>query len=523
MAWTPPAAHEDGDVARAVSKAVSNKGADATAAFADAVAERVDGMDRVAHTQLARFVDEEAAAVEAEHGKTFGDTVRENAVEAAWRAVTGFDPDEPDQEPSEGIVADAFALADDATSTRKDDETVRAFAERLGAKFVPDPDDDDVWRGRFTHESVRGFVDRAADMTEEREDATFGDTARENVTDAFWRVMVTVSEDPPLVSDLVGDRDATSELVEGMRATDIIAPPTSCLSPISAELVEAGLRKEYDAEFYASSSRDADVHAGDPFVAEAGIAYGGDIEAEGEADLLRFANRVPLVYKRGGCAITQTIKGIGWRNYNLDQPGGSGIPNGAVVISVHVASTNVPFTSESKDAVASVEAIEDEIELAVREAARELKSYLKKQQSMRKRQKKQNVLADILPVMASKVADVTERGEPEIGDAMARIMNNVLVERDVEENDGERTVSVTVENHSDRNESPDVTDIVDCEPRDVDDAATVVEMDGEWFVKWTPDVESGDEATLSYTVDAEASYDLSVSEIEGPKLTVNDQ
>ena len=48
-------------------------------------------------------------------------------------------------------------------------------------------------------------------------------------------------------------------------------------------------------------------------------------------------------------------------------------------------------------------------------------------------------------------------------------------------------------------------------------------MDGEWFVKWTPDVESGDEATLSYTVDAEASYDLSVSEIEGPKLTVNDQ
>ena len=523
MAWTPPAAHEDGDVARAVSKAVSNKGADATAAFADAVAERVDGMDRVAHTQLARFVDEEAAAVEAEHGKTFGDTVLENAVEAAWRAVTGFDPDEPDQEPSEGIVADAFALADDATSTRKDDETVRAFAERLGAKFVPDPDDDDVWRGRFTHESVRGFVDRAADMTEEREDATFGDTARENVTDAFWRVMVTVSEDPPLVSDLVGDRDATSELVEGMRATDIIAPPTSCLSPISAELVEAGLRKEYDAEFYASSSRDADVHAGDPFVAEAGIAYGGDIEAEGEADLLRFANRVPLVYKRGGCAITQTIKGIGWRNYNLDQPGGSGIPNGAVVISVHVASTNVPFTSESKDAVASVEAIEDEIELAVREAARELKSYLKKQQSMRKRQKKQNVLADILPVMASKVADVTERGEPEIGDAMARIMNNVLVERDVEENDGERTVSVTVENHSDRNESPDVTDIVDCEPRDVDDAATVVEMDGEWFVKWTPDVESGDEATLSYTVDAEASYDLSVSEIEGPKLTVNDQ
>jgi len=522
VAWTPPAAHEDGDVARAVSAAVSNKGAEATAAFADAVAERVQGMDRVSYGQLAGFVEAEADAVGDEHGKTFGETVREHAVEAAWSAVTGFDPDEPDQDASEAVVADAFALADEATSTRKDDETVRAFAERLAAKFVPEPGDADAWRGRYTREAVVRFVDRAADMTEEREDATFGDTARENVVDAFWRAMETVGEDPPLVRELAGDRDAASDLVAGMRATDIIAPPTSCLSPISAELVEAGLRKEYDAEFYASSSRDAEVHAGDPFVAEAGIAYGGDIDADGEADLLRFANRVPLVYKRGGCAITQTIKGIGWRNYNLDQPGGSGVPTGPVVVMVHVASTNVPFTSESKDAVASVEAIEDEIELAVREAARELKSYLKKQQSMRKRKKKQSVLGEILPVMASKVADVTDSDEPEIGDALARIMNNVLVERAVEADGDEETVSVVVENHSDRAEAPEVTDIVDSEPRGVDDAATVVEMDGEWFVKWSPDVPAGGDATLSYTVSGDASYDLSVSEVEGPKLTVNE-
>ncbi|WP_323676611.1 DNA topoisomerase VI subunit B [Halorubellus sp. PRR65] len=522
MAWTPPAGHEDGDVARAVSAAVSNKGADATAAFADAVAGRVDEMDRVAHQHVRRFVDEEADSVEEEYGKNFGETVRENAVEAAWRAITGFDPDDPEQGASEHLIADAYALADEATSKRKDDETVRAFAERLAAKFVPEPADADAWRGRYTRAAVREFVDRSADMTEEREDATFGDTARENVTDAFWRVMRTVPDDAPLVSDLVGDRDAVSRLVNGMRETDIIAPPTSCLSPISADLVEAGLRKEYDAEFYASSSRDADVHAGDPFIAEAGIAYGGDIQAEGQADLLRFANRVPLVYKRGGCAITQTIKGIGWRNYNLDQPGGSGIPNGPVVIMVHVASTNVPFTSESKDAVASVEAMEDEIELAVREAARELKSYLKKQQSMRKRQKKQNVLADILPVMAKKVADVTGRPDPDIGDALARIMNNVLVEREVSDGDGEQTVTVVVENHSDRSESPDVTDIVDREPRDVSDGANVVEMDGEWFVKWTPDVPAGEEARLTYTVETDATLDLSVSEVEGPKLTVSD-
>ena len=119
--------------------------------------------------------------------------------------------------------------------------------------------------------------------------------------------------------------------------------------------------------------------------------------------------------------------------------------------------------------------------------------------------------------MATKLARVTERDEPNIDDAMARIMNNVSIER---ERNGE-TVKLVVENHSSTNESPDVTDIVDAEPRDVPEGATVVEMDGEWFVKWTPDVESGTEVALEYTVAADATFDLTVSEVEAAKLTVN--
>ncbi|MCT9097217.1 DNA topoisomerase VI subunit B [Haloarchaeobius sp. HME9146] len=513
MAWSLP---DDDALQQAIDDAVNNKPSDAKATFAEAVVSGLhdaasDG--RVAHHQVATAVTN--AAGDDDLGTTFGDTVQENVVEAVWRTITGYGLDEePDR-----LLDDIRAYADDATSVQKDDAVVVAFADRLAAKFVPEGDAD--YRNRLTRKQLRDYVDRAADMTEEREDATFGDTARENVVDAVWDGMVTVPDDPPNVKDLAEDRDGTSDLVAAMRVTDIMAPPTSCLSPITSELVEAGLKKVYDAEFYASASRDAEVHAGDPFIAEAGIAYGGELQAEGQADLLRFANRVPLVYKRGGCGITEVVKGIGWRNYNLDQPGGSGIPNGPVVIMVHVASTNVPFTSESKDAVASVEVIQDEIELAIREAARELKSYLKKQRSMRKRQKKQNVLAEILPQMAEKVAHVTGRPQPNIDDAMARIMNNVLVDRETTVDGDTQTVKLVVENHSNTNESPDVTDIVDAEPQDVTDGATVVEMEGEWFIKWTPDVSSGDEAVLEYTVPADASFDLSVSEVEAAKLTVN--
>ncbi|MHC3437333.1 DNA topoisomerase VI subunit B [Natrialbaceae archaeon A-gly3] len=511
MAWTPP---EDG-LEAAVSAATANKGAEATAAFAEAVANACADRDRLAHHELRDIVESAGEEVTEEYGTTFGETVRENALEAAWAVVIDDQEDEESEESR--LVSDLYGLADEATSTRKDDAVVHAFAERLSGTF----EDEDDRRHRLTRDRLREFVDRAADLTEEYDDVTFGDTARENVTEAIWDVMVTVPDDPPLVRELVDSRDASSELVDGMRASDIMAPPTRCLSPISAELIEAGLRKEFDADFFAAATRDAGVHGGDPFVVEAGIAYGGDLEAEGSADVLRFANRVPLVYQRGACATTDVVKNIGWRNYGLDQPGGSGLPKGPAVIMVHVASTNVPFTSESKDAVANVPEIEDEIELAIREAARELKSYLKKRRSMQKRRKKQSVLGKILPEMATKVAEVTGRPEPNIDDAIARIMNNVLVERQLEENGDSTAVSVVVENNSSTNESLELTDIVTVEPANLSDGATVVEMDGEWFVKWDVDVSSGDEAVLEYEVSGDADFDLDVKGVETEKLTVN--
>ncbi|MCU4925138.1 DNA topoisomerase VI subunit B [Halobacteria archaeon AArc-dxtr1] len=532
MRWQPPADSEPADIRAAVEAATANKGAQATATFAEGVAEAVAERDRIAHHELVEVVASAAEDAQADHGTTFGTTVRENAVEAAWAEITGLEPeesegdtaaservdDESGSEDDSPLVADLYSLADEATSTRKDDAVVHAFAERLGGKF----EDEDDHRHRLTRKRLRAHVDRAAELTEEYDDVSFGDTARENVVEAIWAVTATVPDDPPLVRELAGDRDAASDLVDGMRATDIMAPPTRCLSPISDELIEAGLRKEFEADFYAAATRDAEVSGGDPFIVEAGIAYGGDLQAEGSAEVLRFANRVPLVYQRGACATTDVVKSIGWRNYGLDQPGGSGTPKGPVVIMIHVASTNVPFTSESKDAVANVPEIEDEIELAIREAARELKSYLNERRSMEKRRKKQNVLGTILPEMATKVAEVTGRDEPEIDDAIARIMNNVLVEREVEQNGDSTAVSVVVENHSSTAESVELTDIVSAEPRNVTDGATVVEMDGEWFVKLEADVSSDGETALEYETAADATFDLNVDGITEEKLTVTE-
>jgi len=499
LCWRPPPSHEGPALDEVVSEAVSNKGADATAAFAEAVADELREESPISHHRLVAIVSDAADAVGESTDTTFGGTVRENVVEAVWGALTA------------DRASDLYRLVDAATTSQKDDATVRGLAERIAAKFGEDTPAD-----RVTRETLAEFVERAADMTEEREEITFGETARENVVDAVWTAMDRVPDDVPSVRDVAGDRDAASHLLSGMSAVSVMAPPTNCLSPITADLVEAGLEKGYDAEFFAAATRDAEVHGGDPFIVEAGIAYGGELEAEGSAEILRFANRVPLVYQRGACATTDVVKSIGWRNYGLDQPGGRGIPNGPVVIMVHVASTNVPFTSESKDAIANIPAIEDEIELAVREAARELKSYINKRKSMQKRRRKQNVIAEILPRMAEKVAAMTDREPLYIDDSLARIMSNVLVERRRENG----TVEVVVQNHGDRNAELDVTDIVSAEPRSVTDGS-VVEMDGEWFVQWKPTVPGGDEAVLHYEVAEGASCDLSVKGVESERLTVN--
>jgi DNA topoisomerase-6 subunit B len=500
MAWRPPREHEAGDLESAVREAVANKGAEATAAFAERVAAALAERERVAHQHVLAAVTDTAETIEAEYDTTFGETVREKATAAAWETVTG------ERE------SDVYALVDEATTKRKDDAHVRGLAERLAAKFGEAAES----RHRVTRETLAEYVRRAADAAEEYDDATFGETARENVVDALWGVCERVPDDPPRIGAVAEDRDTASELLEAMRETDIIAPPTGCLAPITEELVEAGLRKEFDADFYAAATRDASVHGGDPFIVEAGIAYGGEVPAEGPAQVMRFANRVPLVYQRGACATTDVVKDINWRNYGLDQPGGSGIPNGPAVVMVHIASTNVPFTSESKDAVANVPEIESEIELAIREAARELKSYLNKRRSMQQRREKQDKLATILPEMAEKLSRVTGRDQLNIDDTMARIMNNVLVERDRE---GE-TVRLTVENNTDASTDLEVTDITTAEPTANGDA-TVVEMDGEYFLKWSPTVPGGESATLEYSLDSAAECEIAVEGIEDEKLTVD--
>ena len=134
-------------------------------------------------------------------------------------------------------------------------------------------------------------------------------------------------------------------------------------------------------EFIAVASRSPGVYKGNPFQIEIGIGYGGDLKSDGTIALMRFANKVPLIYQQSACAITKSIAKIDWKRYGLKQSNGS-LPCGPVAIVVHMASVWVPYTSEGKEAIASYTAIIKEVTLALQEAARKLGLYVsKKRQS----------------------------------------------------------------------------------------------------------------------------------------------
>ncbi len=172
-------------------------------------------------------------------------------------------------------------------------------------------------------------------------------------------------------------RDQADRLYEGIQQTKLMAPPTDCLAPIGEKQLVEGLRKEFEAEFYTSTTRPPTVYRGNPFQIEAALAYGGKLPAEEPAQVLRFANRVPLLYQAGACAISKAVVQTSWRNYNLQQPKGSP-PIGPLVIVVHMASVWVPFTSEAKEAVASYDEILKEIKLALQECGRRVGIHVNK-------------------------------------------------------------------------------------------------------------------------------------------------
>ena len=201
-------------------------------------------------------------------------------------------------------------------------------------------------------------------------------------------------------------REMAEQLMKGVSATKIVSPPTDCISPISAEDLEKGLQKEVNAEFYFAVSRPPSVYRGNPFVIEAGVAFGGTQSGEEQIRLIRFANRVPLLYQQSACAITKSVISTAWKSYGLNQSKGA-LPSGPCTLAVHIASVWVPFTSESKEAIAHYPEIIKEIKLALQELGRKLQLHVHKKKAVLHQLERANLFEKYIPEVADSLSRLT--------------------------------------------------------------------------------------------------------------------
>ena len=230
-------------------------------------------------------------------------------------------------------------------------------------------------------------------------------------------------------------REQFLALHRSFKKVKIMAPSTECLSPISETLIKRSLKhetQEISPEFIITSSRPPSVYSGNPFQIEVGLVYGGSLPKDGPVKILRFANRVPLLYQQGGCVITNAISSIDWRRYGLDQPSGKGIPSGPAIFLTHVSSTLIPFTSESKEAIADIDEIENEIKLAFRECARKVQHHINKKVRRAKTREKFDLITKILPEIAKKSSNMINKPVPSLEPIITKIMDVVWIEDIIE-------------------------------------------------------------------------------------------
>ena len=215
------------------------------------------------------------------------------------------------------------------------------------------------------------------------------------------------------------DWQEAEEIVDAFKYIKFLAPPTHGLRPIGKENIEKGLTGILKPEFVTAVTRSPKVYRGGiPFQVEVGLAYGGELNSG--FDLLRYANRVPLLFDAGSCVTTAAARSIDWRRYKVDD-----IERAPLVLIINVISVHVPYTSTGKQSIASDEEILNEIRLAIMDAARRLQAYLSGKHRRLYQVKRRRTFEKYLPEIARSLSVLT--GEPE--DAIESYFRRLVEER----------------------------------------------------------------------------------------------
>lgn len=223
-----------------------------------------------------------------------------------------------------------------------------------------------------------------------------------------------------------------------------MAPPTNGLIPIGSEQIEKGIKQILKPEFVETITRKPVTYKGGvAFIIEAGIAYGGEagrlVNDQRKSEIMRFANRVPLTFDQGSCAITEALKSIDWKRYGIKD-----FDNAPITVFVNMISTQIPYLSTGKQSIAPEPEILHEVRQATMFLARKLQKHLKHKKAEKEKIMRSKIFEEIVPVIINESANLGEVAVPDYTKVLAKVTRRGLadllgekVEEDEEEEEEE--------------------------------------------------------------------------------------
>lgn len=203
-----------------------------------------------------------------------------------------------------------------------------------------------------------------------------------------------------------------NKLFSAIQNTELKAPSTNSVLSIGEDAMSKSIQRLGKVDFFSVVTRKPTICDFKPVQVEVAIARleQKSSESDSPAQLLRFANRVPLQFDKSACAIAQALSSVNWRAYGLAQPKDS-FPLGPYIFAVSVVSPFIKFKNASKETIDASDELVEEIRRALIQAGQKLSRYIRAEHKANELEEKIRYIEQFGPILVEGLARITSAKE----------------------------------------------------------------------------------------------------------------
>eukprot|EP00039_Didymoeca_costata_P027517 m.18536 g.18536 ORF g.18536 m.18536 type:complete len:662 (+) comp6348_c0_seq1:168-2153(+) len=199
------------------------------------------------------------------------------------------------------------------------------------------------------------------------------------------------------------DKKMWMHLQSILKKEDWPAPDGSVLSPAGGYNMYLGIVKEFRPDIVVTYQEATRVYEGHPFIVEAAVSLGGKTLSPG-INVIRFANRIPLIFETGSDVITKTANDIKWGLYKINQK------EQKVGVFVSIVSTKIPFKGTGKEFISNdCTEIKEAVRDAIAKCGSQLKAKIIQAEKKKTQQNRRKELFRYVPNACQSIFNVLEQ------------------------------------------------------------------------------------------------------------------